>query len=339
MAKKLRVSVYDYDFGLPDDYIGETLIDLTRVCKVQKEKKSEWHSLKPNKTHSNGVTDHVGGHETPPSPYSHSHSSSHNPTSSSSVSPSHSPPRSANSSPQPGHKRLTKKPQTENKEEDDAHEDKENHGGHSPKVSRKAHDVLFGGAKSKTEKELDLLGMTPQELDRFKNNPKAFQTMGAFQAEPKPVMEHHHSVDKKDEEEKEKKDLLPVKAPSKAQDLLYGGSKSKKQKKLEKLGMTQSEFVAFQKNPGAYQKFVLTGGGIDHKVQTDEQLGDISVCIWYNKLIDRLNVEVIEAHHLPAMDSNGLSDPFVKIYLNPDPKKKNSSCHSSDKENTQSCLE
>jgi len=264
------------------------------------------------------VTDHHG-HETPPSPYSHSHSS-HNHSSSASVTPSHSPPRSANSSPQTAHKKLAKKPQNENKDEEHHHEEKDHN--NSGVVARKAHDVLFGGAKSKTEKELDLLGTTPQEIDRFKDTQKAYRTMGGFQAEPKPVVEHPNIIDKKDEDEdKDKKETTHLKASSKAQDLLFGGNKSKKQKKLEKLGMTQSEFDAFQKNPRAYQKFVLTGGGIENKVEMEENIGEIHVCVWYNKLIDRLNVEILEAHHLPAMDSNGFSDPFVKIYLNPDPKK------------------
>lgn len=34
----------------------------------------------------------------------------------------------------------------------------------------------------------------------------------------------------------------------------------------------------------------------------------------------RLNVEVIEAHELKPMDSNGLSDPFVTMHVTSNPK-------------------
>lgn len=36
----------------------------------------------------------------------------------------------------------------------------------------------------------------------------------------------------------------------------------------------------------------------------------------------KLKVEVIQAQELPAMDMSGTSDPYVKVYVLPDKKKK-----------------
>ncbi|KAK7125295.1 hypothetical protein R3I93_020852 [Phoxinus phoxinus] len=53
-----------------------------------------------------------------------------------------------------------------------------------------------------------------------------------------------------------------------------------------------------------------------------EERGRILVSLTYNSQQSRLIVGVVRCAHLAAMDSNGYSDPFVKIFLKPDMGKK-----------------
>ncbi|KAM4634054.1 rabphilin-3A [Polymixia lowei] len=53
-----------------------------------------------------------------------------------------------------------------------------------------------------------------------------------------------------------------------------------------------------------------------------EERGRILVSLNYNSLQSRLIVGVVRCAHLAAMDSNGYSDPFVKVCLKPDMGKK-----------------
>uniref|UniRef100_A0A672SLX1 Rabphilin-3A-like n=1 Tax=Sinocyclocheilus grahami TaxID=75366 RepID=A0A672SLX1_SINGR len=53
-----------------------------------------------------------------------------------------------------------------------------------------------------------------------------------------------------------------------------------------------------------------------------EERGRILISLTYNSQQSRLIVGVVRCVHLAAMDSNGYSDPFVKIYLKPDMGKK-----------------
>ncbi|XP_029025046.1 rabphilin-3A [Betta splendens] len=53
-----------------------------------------------------------------------------------------------------------------------------------------------------------------------------------------------------------------------------------------------------------------------------EERGRILVSLLYDSQQSRLIVGVVRCAHLAAMDSNGYSDPFVKIYLKPDMGKK-----------------
>lgn len=45
-----------------------------------------------------------------------------------------------------------------------------------------------------------------------------------------------------------------------------------------------------------------------------EERGRILVSLMYNSQQSRLMVGVVRCAHLAAMDSNGYSDPFVKVY-------------------------
>lgn len=55
---------------------------------------------------------------------------------------------------------------------------------------------------------------------------------------------------------------------------------------------------------------VQMNGGED-----SEERGRILVSLMYNSQQSRLVVGVVRCAHLAAMDSNGYSDPFVKVYV------------------------
>uniref|UniRef100_A0A8C6L2I3 Rabphilin 3A homolog n=1 Tax=Nothobranchius furzeri TaxID=105023 RepID=A0A8C6L2I3_NOTFU len=56
--------------------------------------------------------------------------------------------------------------------------------------------------------------------------------------------------------------------------------------------------------------------------ENSEERGRILISLMYNSQQSRLIVGVVRCAHLAAMDSNGYSDPFVKICLKPDMGKK-----------------
>ncbi|KAF0046079.1 hypothetical protein F2P81_002608 [Scophthalmus maximus] len=56
--------------------------------------------------------------------------------------------------------------------------------------------------------------------------------------------------------------------------------------------------------------------------EDSEERGRILVSLMYNSQQGRLMVGVVRCAHLAAMDSNGYSDPFVKVCLKPDMGKK-----------------
>lgn len=49
--------------------------------------------------------------------------------------------------------------------------------------------------------------------------------------------------------------------------------------------------------------------------EDSEERGRILVSLTYNSQQSRLMVGVVRCAHLAAMDSNGYSDPFVKVYV------------------------
>ncbi|KAM6975810.1 rabphilin-3A [Tautogolabrus adspersus] len=59
-----------------------------------------------------------------------------------------------------------------------------------------------------------------------------------------------------------------------------------------------------------------------HESDDSEERGRVLVSLMYNSQQGRLIVGVVRCAHLAAMDSNGYSDPFVKICLKPDMGKK-----------------
>uniref|UniRef100_A0A8C7LNS7 Rabphilin 3A homolog n=1 Tax=Oncorhynchus mykiss TaxID=8022 RepID=A0A8C7LNS7_ONCMY len=67
-----------------------------------------------------------------------------------------------------------------------------------------------------------------------------------------------------------------------------------------------------------------TGGSARDRIYTQDShfTGRILVSLTYSTQQGRLIVGVVRCAHLAAMDSNGYSDPFVKIFLKPDMGKK-----------------
>lgn len=85
---------------------------------------------------------------------------------------------------------------------------------------------------------------------------------------------------------------------------------------------------------------IVSGGGMDNKAQSDEEdlmmdkdddtekkeekeyLGKLEYKLDYDFTKGELTVGIIQAEELPALDMNGTSDPYVKVFLKPDKKKK-----------------
>ncbi|RXM92789.1 Rabphilin-3A [Acipenser ruthenus] len=59
----------------------------------------------------------------------------------------------------------------------------------------------------------------------------------------------------------------------------------------------------------------------DHSGEVEER-GRVLVSLMYSTQLGRLIVGIVRCVHLAAMDANGYSDPFVKIWLKPDMGKK-----------------
>ncbi|XP_022047595.2 synaptotagmin-1-like isoform X1 [Acanthochromis polyacanthus] len=60
----------------------------------------------------------------------------------------------------------------------------------------------------------------------------------------------------------------------------------------------------------------------DNEPKEDEKLGRLHFTLDYNFTDNTLVVGILQAAELPAMDVGGSSDPYVKLYLLPDKKKK-----------------
>ncbi|KAI1882023.1 hypothetical protein AGOR_G00246430 [Albula goreensis] len=66
----------------------------------------------------------------------------------------------------------------------------------------------------------------------------------------------------------------------------------------------------------------LTDGEKEAEPKEQEKLGKLQYSMDYNFTENQLIVGIIQAAELPAMDMGGTSDPYVKVYLLPDKKKK-----------------
>ncbi|XP_035521153.1 synaptotagmin-1b [Morone saxatilis] len=103
--------------------------------------------------------------------------------------------------------------------------------------------------------------------------------------------------------------------------------KDKDKEKDKKKGKEKSKGDFDTEMDGGYNK-PLKDEGIketelsDNEPKEEEKLGRLHFTLDYNFTNNTLVVGILEAAELPAMDVGGSSDPYVKLYLLPDKKKK-----------------
>ena len=67
----------------------------------------------------------------------------------------------------------------------------------------------------------------------------------------------------------------------------------------------------------------MEGGDKDKPAEEDEaDFGELEFSVDYDFAKQELAVAVLQCQNLPAMDMGGTSDPYVKVFIMPDPKKK-----------------
>ncbi|KAG7253808.1 hypothetical protein CRUP_029152, partial [Coryphaenoides rupestris] len=66
----------------------------------------------------------------------------------------------------------------------------------------------------------------------------------------------------------------------------------------------------------------LTGDEKEEEVKEKEKLGKLQYSIDYDFQESKLTVGILQAADLLSMDSGGTSDPYVKVFVLPDKKKK-----------------
>uniref|UniRef100_A0A3P9I858 Synaptotagmin n=1 Tax=Oryzias latipes TaxID=8090 RepID=A0A3P9I858_ORYLA len=103
--------------------------------------------------------------------------------------------------------------------------------------------------------------------------------------------------------------------------------KDKDKEKEKKKGMEKSKGGFDTEMDGSYneplkEEIKKETALSENELKEDEKLGRLHFTLDYNFTENTLVVGVLEASELPAMDVGGSSDPYVKLYLLPDKKKK-----------------
>ncbi|XP_062381684.1 synaptotagmin Vb [Sardina pilchardus] len=98
------------------------------------------------------------------------------------------------------------------------------------------------------------------------------------------------------------------------------GQKKKSKKARERKGGGRRRKGDDQGEGGGDQK--EDGEKKEGQEEEKENLGKLEFTLDYNFTDGQLTVGVLQAQDLPAMDIGGTSDPYVKVYLLPDKKKK-----------------
>uniref|UniRef100_A0A672Y9B4 Synaptotagmin n=2 Tax=Sphaeramia orbicularis TaxID=375764 RepID=A0A672Y9B4_9TELE len=104
--------------------------------------------------------------------------------------------------------------------------------------------------------------------------------------------------------------------------------KDKDKEKDKKKGKEKSKGGSDTEMDGGYKRWPWKDEGnketelSDNEPKEDEKLGRLHFTLDFNFTDNTLVVGILQAAELPAMDVGGSSDPYVKVYLLPDKKKK-----------------
>ncbi|XP_037882291.1 synaptotagmin 1 isoform X5 [Glossina fuscipes] len=79
---------------------------------------------------------------------------------------------------------------------------------------------------------------------------------------------------------------------------------------------------AYKEKPDMEELTENAEEGDEEDKQSEQKLGRLNFKLEYDFNANSLSVTVIQAEELPALDMGGTSDPYVKVYLLPDKKKK-----------------
>uniref|UniRef100_A0A1A9WUH7 C2 domain-containing protein n=1 Tax=Glossina brevipalpis TaxID=37001 RepID=A0A1A9WUH7_9MUSC len=96
------------------------------------------------------------------------------------------------------------------------------------------------------------------------------------------------------------------------------GKKGVDMKSVQLLGSAYKEKV----QPDMEELTENAEEGDEEDKQSEQKLGRLNFKLEYDFNANSLSVTVIQAEELPALDMGGTSDPYVKVYLLPDKKKK-----------------
>ncbi|XP_004537799.1 synaptotagmin 1 isoform X4 [Ceratitis capitata] len=96
------------------------------------------------------------------------------------------------------------------------------------------------------------------------------------------------------------------------------GKKGVDMKSVQLLGSAYKEKV----QPDMEELTENAEEGDEEDKQSEQKLGRLNFKLEYDFNSNSLSVTVIQAEELPALDMGGTSDPYVKVYLLPDKKKK-----------------
>nr|XP_033807568.1 synaptotagmin-1 [Geotrypetes seraphini] len=99
-----------------------------------------------------------------------------------------------------------------------------------------------------------------------------------------------------------------------------GGKNAINMKDVKDLGKTMKDQALKDDDDDA--ETGLTDGEEKDEPKQDEKLGKLQYSLDYDFQNNQLLVGIIQAAELPALDMGGTSDPYVKVFLLPDKKKK-----------------
>ncbi|KAG8577766.1 hypothetical protein GDO81_010283 [Engystomops pustulosus] len=100
-----------------------------------------------------------------------------------------------------------------------------------------------------------------------------------------------------------------------------GGKNAINMKDVKDLGKTMKD-QALKDDDDDDAETGLTDGEDKEKPKEEEKLGKLQYSLDYDFQNNQLMVGIIQAAELPALDMGGTSDPYVKLFLLPDKKKK-----------------